>query len=196
MDPHERRPYQQLEPSKRHFRLLRLLECGSDDIQFELNIFSLLDDDLPPWKALSYRWGEDEPDSLSASMTRLYLLVTTCTLSSPRWWLRNDDSGTILTPYALTGVTKFEKPGQVREMGGIYRRAEEVVAWIVYEPYHHEEDSDKATYDLTNSSDDISSMSRAELERAAIENSYWSRLWILQEVLLAKGRSSGSEAPR
>jgi hypothetical protein len=79
-----------------------------------------------------------------------------------------------------------EKPGQVQAMGEIYRRAEEVVAWIVYEPENFEEGSDEATYDPVDGLDVISSMSRAEIMRAVVENSYWSRLWIVQEVLLAK----------
>jgi hypothetical protein len=64
MDSHGHSPYHQLEPSQRQFRLLRLLDddSGSNETHFELEIFSLIGDDTPPWIALSYRWGDDEPE--------------------------------------------------------------------------------------------------------------------------------------
>ncbi|KAL5116173.1 hypothetical protein ACEQ8H_005950 [Pleosporales sp. CAS-2024a] len=86
-----------------------------------------------------------------------------------------------------------EKPTQVALMGDVYRRAEEVLAWIVYEP---EPDSESDVDDVKEEHvlaggveyqrDMIASMTREQLERAILGNSYWSRLWIVQEVLLAK----------
>jgi hypothetical protein len=45
-------PYKHLVPTKRQFRILRLLEFGSDRLKCELRIFLLLEEDLLPCKAL------------------------------------------------------------------------------------------------------------------------------------------------
>jgi hypothetical protein len=52
-----------------------------------------------------------------------------------------------------------------------------------YEPEDDQEDgAEGPTYDPYQSP----SVWRAQLEDAVFQNSYWSRLWIVQEVLLAK----------
>jgi hypothetical protein len=188
MGSHAPSPYHHLEPSKRKFRLLRLLDddAGSDGIHFGLKVFSLVSDDIPPWIALIYRWGEDEPkftvhlnDQAVLVRKNLHICITQLVVEKRRDWYYID-------ALCIDQSNEAEKPGQVREVSEIYKLAEEVIAWIVYEPHQIEECSDKATYDPVDGSDAISSMSRAEIRGAVVENSYWSRLWIVQEVLLAK----------
>lgn len=189
MDSNERSPYHPLEQSERQFRLLRFLGSDPNRPRCEIKSFSLLNDDLPPWKALSYRWGDDEPkfmiylnDHLVSIRKGLRTFIRQMIAEKRRGWY-------FIDALCIDQANNFEKQYQVQQMGEIYRRAEEVVAWIVYEPYHYERDESHvlhAVYDHDGHTHDVSSLSRARVERAVLENSYWSRLWILQEILLAK----------
>jgi hypothetical protein len=186
MDRYKDSPYYQLDPAKRQFRLIRLLGSASDRIQFELSTFSLLDTDVPQWKALSYRWGDDQPefvvyleDNPVSVRKTLHAFMTQMVTENRRDWI-------FIDALCINQDDESEKPCQVVQMAEIYRRAEEVVTWIVYEPCLHEHNRDQALHDPMDESDVIASMSRAQLEKAVLESSYWSRLWILQEVLLAK----------
>jgi len=58
----ERLLYRPLEHSKHRFRLLGILDVGSDRIQCELSVFSLSENNLPLWKALLYMWGDEPPE--------------------------------------------------------------------------------------------------------------------------------------
>jgi hypothetical protein len=176
-------PYHPLDQSKRQFRLLRLLESTSDCIECEIRIFSLADNDQPPWKALSYRWGDDEPDFVvhvndHAFLIRknLHKIITQMIMEERRDWI-------FIDALCINQDDESEKPGQVQLMGEVYRQADEVVAWIVFEPNNEEEEmTGGPVYDPYRSP----SVWRAQLESSVLENSYWSRLWIVQEVLLAK----------
>jgi hypothetical protein len=176
-------PYHPLDQSKRQFRLLRLLESTSDCINCEIRIFSLADNDQPPWKALSYRWGDDEPefvvhvnDQAIPIRKNLHKIITQMIMEERRDWI-------FIDALCINQDDKWEKPGQVQLMGEVYRQADEVVAWIVFEPSNEDEEmTDGPVYDPYRSP----SVWRAQLESSVLENSYWSRLWIVQEVLLAK----------
>jgi hypothetical protein len=176
-------PYHQLEEQKRQFRLLKLFNSDTECIKCELGTFSLTDNDLPSWKALSYRWGDDEPnfvvhlnDEAIPIRKNLHKIITQMVKENRRDWI-------FIDALCIDQENEAEKPGQVELMGEIYRQAEAVVTWIVYEPDDDEEDgAEGPTYDPYQSP----SMWRKQLEGAVLENSYWSRLWIVQEVLLAK----------
>lgn len=181
--------YHPLEQSERRFRLVRLPESDANGTRCEMKIFSLLSDDLPPWKALSYRWGDDNPefniylnDHPVPVRQGLQTFITQMIAEKRRDWY-------FIDALCIDQNNEFERAIQVQQMGEIYRRAEEVVAWIAYEPYHYERDEihwRKVVYDPDDAMNDFASQSTAEVERAVLENSYWSRLWIVQEVLLAK----------
>lgn len=79
-----------------------------------------------------------------------------------------------------------DKAQQVSLMGHIYRDAEEVLAWILREPFSpvnghkfaYDEVIDDPECDHTDSLEEVQSL--------VLHSSFWSRLWIVQEVLLAK----------
>jgi hypothetical protein len=178
MNRDENSPYHNLEGPKRQSRLLRLLDSAAGCIRCELNIVSLLEDDLPRCKALSYRWGEDTPyfivyldDHPIPVRQNLQTIMTQMVDERWRDWL-------FIDALCIDQGNELEKPGQVGLMGEIYRRAEEVVTWIVYEPDSYESEEDGPV--------DVCHIPRAQLESAVLQNSYWSRLWSVQEVLLAR----------
>jgi hypothetical protein len=183
MERNKSSPYHELDTLKRQFRLLRLCNPDPECIKCELKTFSLTGDDLSPWKALSYRWGDDEPnfvihlnDEAITIRKNLHKIMTQMATEGRRDWI-------FIDALCINQENEAEKPGQVELMGELYRQADEVVTWIVYESDDDQEDDVEApTYDPYQSP----SVWRAQLEDAVLQNSYWSRLWIVQEVLLAK----------
>lgn len=189
MEPTDRLLYQPLGQSERRFRLVRLPESDTNGTQWEMRSFSLLDDHLPPWKALSYRWGEDNPEFTIyinghpvPVRKGLHTFITQMMAEKQRDWY-------FIDALCIDQDNEWEKAVQVQQMSEIYRRAEEVVAWIVLERYYYEKDEDvwrRVVWGPDDATHDPSLLSREELEKAVLANSYWSRLWILQEVLLAQ----------
>lgn len=189
MERTKRSLYQSL--GQRQFRLLRLPESETNGTRCEMKDFSLVDDDLPPWKALSYRWGEDNPEStiyLNDHPIRvrkgLQAFITQMIAEKRRDWY-------FIDALCIDQDNESERAVQVQQMGEIYRRAEEVVVWIMHEPYHYEMDENDPSvyhvvYDIDNVTYDFASFSSDEINHAVLQNSYWSRLWVVQEVLLAQ----------
>jgi hypothetical protein len=191
IEPSEASLYQPLGQSGRQFRLLRLRGSDADQIQCEMKTFSLASDDLPPWKALSYRWGEDEPDFVIRLNGHPVPVRKGLRLFLRQMMVEKRQDWCFVDALCIDQNNDREKARQVMQMCEIYQRAEEVVAWIVYEPYHYEGDRRNSlesgpVYDPDEDAYDTSSFSRTQLETAVLENTYWTRLWILQEVLLAK----------
>lgn len=169
--------YASLNSSSRQFRLLRLIESTPDCPQCELKTFSLSEDDLPPWKALSYRWGEDPPE-LSVKLDGCTILVRRSLHTFlQQMVIEKRCNWFFVDALCIDQTNEAEKTNQVSLMSTIFRDAEEVIAWIVHEPDNNDEDDGKQQ---------IASLSRDELEDLVLENNYWTRLWIVQEVLLAK----------
>lgn len=127
-------PYHQLEVSKRQFRLLRLLDCSLEHLECELRTISLCDEHPPPWKALSYRWGEDESGFVVyienhpiPLRKNLYNIMSQMVTENRRGWI-------FIDALCIDQSNMAERSAQVQLMGEIYRRAEEVVAWLIHEP--------------------------------------------------------------
>lgn len=176
-------PYRPLDQAGSQFRLLRILDSDQNHIQCELNTFSLVGDDVPTFNALSYRWGDDGPGwvvrlgNYTVSIQKnLYIIMTQMVIEKRRDWM-------FIDALCIDQENESEKPGQVSLMGEVYRRAEAVLAWLVYEPHGGEDGRDWSSpvYYANN----MKSKSRSDIEEAILGNSYWTRVWIVQEVLLA-----------
>lgn len=169
--------YKPLDPLSRQFRLLRLVDSAPDCPQCELKMFSLSDGEIPPWKALSYRWGEDIPELNVKLDGRVVLVRRSLHTFLRQMSIEKRWNWFFVDALCINQINKAEKTHQVSLMSTIFRNAEEVMAWIMHEPANNGGEEGKQQ---------IASLARAELEDIVLENSYWTRLWIVQEVLLAK----------
>nr|OQO32208.1 hypothetical protein B0A51_00577 [Rachicladosporium sp. CCFEE 5018] len=124
-------PYDQLDPSKRQIRLLRLgtnESCEDETMTFELAIHSL--DDVPQYQALSYCWGTEAAtrtiliDGYPFQVRRdLFDYLRIRRNENDRAWLYVD-------AICINQLDLKEKSTQVTLMGDVYRNATEVVAWL------------------------------------------------------------------
>ena len=179
--------YEALKPENGEFRLLRLLpkSCG-ELLRCEVQSFSIHDESVPMYNAVSYQWGQDaasyeiqlngHPILVRKNLYRFLLQMSS---EHRQDWYFVDALCTNQDDYE-------EKASQVKLMGQIYRDAEVVIAWIQREPFHPI-GSMRFVYDEEPETPEADQDDSLEyLKTLVLHSTYWSRLWIVQEVLLAK----------
>lgn len=123
--------YAPLDLQTRSFRLLRLLS-GSDNEEIECEIFEAVfqDEDLIPYEALSYAWGSpDTPHRIK--LNQKYLAITE-NLHVALHHLRSEVEDRIMwiDAICIDQGNALERGHQVKQMGSIYSRAEQVIFWL------------------------------------------------------------------
>lgn len=175
---------------KKQFRLLKILPgCRSSPIRCILTRYAL--PDAPAYSALSYAWGQPDPDC--------HIEVDSCLLSVTKNLLRFLKKVRELHGYAdhyfwidaiCVNQSDIEERGQqVGMMTTIYTSATLVILWLG--PAYEESDlAMRALATLSTMSEDSLSKLWFKREGAALrrlcERRYWTRLWVLQELALAK----------
>ncbi len=180
--PYTHRPLESIDS----IRLLILLS-GTKDDRIECALSNHRLGSCPPYQAVSYRWGNAEPTAVISIegdffciRPHLYqFLQQTRSASSPVvLWIDAiciDQAGTA------------DKTHQVQLMGSIYAKAESVIIWL-----GDGDEESAAAMDILGHEDvgqDLSSGSHEEwlaLHTLLGKQEYWSRIWIVQELVLAE----------
>ena len=208
--------YSPLDQSRRQIRLMRLRYGETDDIDCQLRVFSLDNKaGLPEYKALSYCWTKGPPiceirlngqSSYIRSNLHEYLKIMYAEQQS--YWI-------FIDALCINQDNVAEQSSQVTLMGEIYRNAGEVIAWMGV-TWAIEESHEYATDDRgVLLSDSLLSKLESEERYTSIESvkaayfrndttliqtkafdrllleifvkwSFWSRVWIVQGVTLAR----------
>lgn len=167
-----------LDRSKRSIRLFQFLQTElNGTIYLKLQIFDQADRLLPEYNALSYAWGDLEhiefvdirvnDGNIRISPNLHDFLRVLRNHGSQKWYWADQIS--------LNQNNVEERDHQVQLMGGIYSRALNVDVWLGHGlncPVH---------LGLT---DELNVGLPESLWMATAD--YWSRLWIVQELLLAR----------
>ena len=123
--------HSQLNVPRREIRLLHLHPgTWNDDIETHLETVSL--DDYPNYRAISYVWGDaSQRLTITVDGEALSLTLSLCTALRR---LRTPESTLVLWTDAvcINQSDLNERSQQVRFMGEIYSRAEEVMIWLGY----------------------------------------------------------------
>jgi hypothetical protein len=156
-----------LELTKQQVRLFKFESVSSPNPSIMIFYFDL--DIVPPYSALSYEWGEPNIKPVQVNNTILHIrenlwhfLNRICVERSDHWLWADQIS--------INQHSMAERSQQVQIMNQIYRDAEDVVIWLGSD-VHFWQDS------LRLQSNNI---------QAIISASYWRRLWVVQELLLAR----------
>lgn len=204
-------PYEPLDHSKECIRLLRFVDRppSSEHDHFELETHDLAS--APPFVALSYTWGYGMPtDDIVVNDSLLYirenLWVALKTLRGFFWddiiipdKLRPREDKVVNLPQNLLQengyplmwidaicINQFEIPEknhQVNMMGKIFAAAGCVISWL-----GEEADNSQCVMQAIRTSTHTRYCS-VEVEQAMnafVWRSYWERMWIVQEFILAK----------
>jgi len=182
----------------RHIRLLKLHPgTKSQDVQCELKDFPL--DQCPPYAAISYTWGNDIP-ARPIYVDGEVFLVRENLFSLLQGVRHHQEHRTVwIDAICINQGRVEERNSQVRQMGQIYSSASYVLAWLG--PHS---DSVALAFDFIirafdTPREDISNVrawKKAEFMDKTLEERwealqdicnlvYWTRRWIVQELMLA-----------
>jgi len=176
-----------LDLSKQQIRLIKLRRGEEGPMQCELRTFDL--DDCPAYLALSYTWGPPTPLFEIVMETGKVLTIRENLYRFLQQFLaqglEHDGSGGEPPQYlwidqiSINQSSTLERNHQVSLMSTIYGEAGGVIIWLA----SHADDKGKlveAAKQFQKIGWDLKSYD------TIISNNYFSRLWVVQEVLLAR----------
>ena len=197
--------YEQLDRDERQFRLLRLLyRAGDPALNFEVAAFSL--DNAPDYVALSYCCGQEPANCCIIVNCRVFFVRRNLYKYLELINSEDDCRWHFVDAVCIDQSDDVERGYQVGLMGEIYPNASLVVAWLGYESPVHKWDErlwsmfETLTAILHNDGQCTAITLGQELEQAypALplllwcrmvdfhDSDYWNRLWIVQELTLAR----------
>ncbi|OAQ63723.1 heterokaryon incompatibility protein (HET) domain-containing protein [Pochonia chlamydosporia 170] len=168
--------YPTLDKCSDEIRLCKIQKAPPDaPIRLELFTVSLSDDNLR-YHALSYMWGEHGDRWIYVNNTAFIIRPN---LLAALKAIRKLSEDTVLwiDAICIDQLAVSEKNHQVSRMGEIYQNAMEVFIWLG--------DGSNTTDSLLDDINNQKEVSPTALNDI-LERSYWKRLWIQQEVTLAK----------
>ncbi|KAF5578246.1 heterokaryon incompatibility protein [Fusarium pseudocircinatum] len=202
--------YESFDLERPGFRLIRLARGFKSQLQCHLFQAYLDEEDLIPYEALSYVWGsQDTPNEVEVNGKTLAI---TASLHDALWHLRQIDEDRILWVDALCiDQSNIKERGhQVNHMGEIYRKADNVVFWLGYlngdaawlkpaidrfkkqlppqafRQWSREDSRWRDEWVRAQDSTEQHSERLCNGLQIFMENPWFSRVWILQEVANAK----------
>ncbi|KIW00151.1 uncharacterized protein PV09_08327 [Verruconis gallopava] len=168
--------YQLLEDSTRQIRLLRP-DTSGDLLSFHLYDFEL--SAAPSYYALSYTWGKPAPMYDILLGGRRFSVRRNLLQFLHIFAKRHPHDYIWIDQVCIDQENVAERNRQVQIMGNIYKTAAKVLIWLGEADMAHATNSDVAERE-----DDSGPWDVSQLE-ATYSAEYWTRLWIVQEVLSA-----------
>ncbi|KAF3039054.1 hypothetical protein E8E12_009079 [Didymella heteroderae] len=183
-----RRRIYQITPLDTTQKLIRLLELfpGTHSTKLVGRLFVASLDNPPPYAAVSYVWG-DQSRAFSIALNEGIPLRIGRNLHHALRDMRHEARRIVLWTDAICiqQHCDVEQNHQVQLMAQIYSRAESVRAWI-----DHEIDMWAEVFqqlpDVLNAKELRADMSYWLPALNLLQNAYWKRLWIQQELILGR----------
>ena len=177
--------------AKRQVRLLQFSHVETHQlVSYRLDIIPLADLSRTYYKALSYTWGhahisddirEIQIDNQPIFIRRNLFDFLNTAAAKGEYGLFFIDA------ICINQLDHSERQSQVQEMDHIYRNANEVIAWLGF-PDRNQLDNVRAL-SQTKGRDCTNCVTWTNAQWAGLRylsyHRYWSRVWIVQEVLLA-----------
>ena len=177
-----------LDFTRQQIRLLEILPGGrSDELQAKIIVASLLEE--PNYDALSYCWGDSEA-TFHIVLNHDWYLSIRYNLYHALRDLRRTNSPVIVWTDAICidQNNRDEVADQVGKMRHIYAGAQMVRAWIDYNVDPTSEVFQKMPNVRSGELETIRPYDQQFWSPATnlLENEYWKRLWVQQELILAR----------
>ncbi|KIW09151.1 uncharacterized protein PV09_00087 [Verruconis gallopava] len=174
--------YIDVDTSQHIVRLLRVFRRDDGTTEGQIQHFNI--EKAPPYRALSYTWGPKTAtekicvDGYGLVIRRnLYRFLDKYKIKHEGEWIWIDQ-------ICINQLSTTERNHQVRLMSRIYRGAQEVIVWMNEEEHEIIENSLPCTEKCKRARH--MGEKTCTWIQGLLQNRYWRRLWIIQEVLLAK----------
>lgn len=193
--------YQPLLPERKQIRLIHLKRISKQDdglrntpVECTMEMFDL--GDAPPFTALSYVWGPPEPkrrifidSQIFTVRINLFQFLQEFRRMPPDPDVNSkpgDDDWLWIDQMSIDQSNRSERGHQVKMMKDVYSTASSVIAWLGdgSRPVNWKPDGTAKNEYQAALAYEANPPHRNILEEILI-NTYFSRLWIVQEVLLA-----------
>lgn len=189
----------------KQFRLLKINHGSAEVVEATLHVFDL--DKAPPFQALSYTWqlGKGRRARRRRAQRRQDYMLTDGHIFNIgnnlsdffKAYMRNSKLHSKyiwIDQICIDQDSTSERTHQVQLMEQIYSKAERVLAWVgesgdadVLEPFFQQLSAAYSMADVHHLLDEYVENWRVGVKLARFcHRSYWSRLWVLQELVLAK----------
>lgn len=189
-------------------RFIQIEPVQSDDEPVSCRLTQIAFGERPRFDAVSYMWGDSEPDD----WRKIILNGVEFHLRRNLWealrHLRNGHDSTLfwIDAICIDQDNLAERNRQVRIMGQIYFRAQTVVVWLgskyaKYQQHLQSEDLQCTATQTRNAEVELDPSTahqggietqgtgawfeEREMAKTLLEDRYWERLWIIQEVAQA-----------
>lgn len=173
-----------LPSDEHHIRLLQFEDKSTDGyLRFSLRPYKFSDQIV--YNALSYEWGNTTADKTIFVNDCPFLIRSN--LYNFLEILASNDQGNMLfftDAICINQEDILERNSQVRQISNLYRQAEKVLVWLGAGTAESDlifdicANNEQETIDLQGSSGDALDI--------LYRRSYWTRLWIIQELFLAR----------
>jgi len=188
-------PFEYSPLGTREIRLLELLPSPHFNSDIHCKVFSSSLESHPPYEALSYVWGDSKFTTSIQAQRRPHQVTTNLELALRYLRLPTERRVLWVDAVCINQQDILEKNEQVTQMRRIYLGAEKVVVWL------GEEEDAAIALKFCNMIQNGVSMSRFEREveshgltldevwslcHALFTRPWWTRTWILQEVIHSK----------
>ncbi|KAF2022840.1 heterokaryon incompatibility, partial [Setomelanomma holmii] len=156
-----------------------------DPIQCELRVYPRAT--APPFQALSYMWGQPSPTfKISINGHTFTVRENLCDflLASRRnsWistWIWIDQ-------LCINQENSSEHISQLHNMGTTYEDAKEVLVWLGHHGWICDVTIEKMRDDIFSPHERNEVDPDDDVHHAIMSNPYWTRMWIVQEIHLAR----------
>ncbi|KAF5007610.1 hypothetical protein FDECE_6074 [Fusarium decemcellulare] len=173
--------------ARTQIRLLRLQDHPTYGVHCNFSVISFEEIPFTRYKALSYTWGkaysaEDVQEIQVANQPffvrqNLFRFMQTAIQ-------KGEHDLFFIDAICINQLDHRERQFQVREMARVFRNATEVIAWLGT-PDASQSDNVQALESVKNKDCAVWTKSQWEGFRYLSYAQYWSRIWVVQEVLLA-----------
>ncbi|RAH53677.1 hypothetical protein BO85DRAFT_503710 [Aspergillus piperis CBS 112811] len=172
---------------------IRLLKFESTALEepLRLSLKTCKFAEKPDYNSLSYEWGTtaaDQPilvnDQLFFIRENLYKFLKVLASSAYR------DTYFFADAICINQNDTSERNAQVQRMGDLYAQAENVLVWLGPATAESDLIFDVCFESVVNNTSVLSKLGKQKAQTDALDTiyqrSYWSRLWIIQELFLAR----------
>lgn len=198
-DPDSVRPrsiYEEVLIDDGEFRLLHIEPADGSETGIVARLGKASIDDPPPYKAVSYRWGEENNSDFVMVNGSQFLVARNVFLMLSEFRRLSHPYPLILWIDSICidqGCVR-DRDNQVQLMGKIYSRARLVRMWIgtesdaadqAFKLIHHCRSANKRSPDLVAASI-IQNEAGTKALTKILQRDYWNRMWVFQEIVLAR----------
>ncbi|PPJ54357.1 hypothetical protein CBER1_07119 [Cercospora berteroae] len=195
--------YARLDSGKREYRLLRFVG-GKHELAWELGTHSLVN--APPFYALSHCWGKAEAAKVITLSGHEFLVRPSLYNFLVQMASENRRDWFFIDAICINQDDLSDRSVQVANMGDVYRTATEVIAWIyfdnTFDPRIRMSMTQEQMQDYVRNYQALEKLQQGGdipldtrqtwevllqlIRQLVVASEYWSRLWVVQELLLAK----------